>query len=450
MSKFKSYLISVIGNVDQISSEKYFVTITCFVASFFLLILCAVHLILKLKMAPVFFAGGSSVIMLGLYFLVRFRNYLFIPKLILTLFGLIMLDFVWYYKYLSNGPVLFYIMIFGALILWVWEGRSLAILLTGYFLNIVALFIIDYSAPEFLLRYPDNKIRSIDIYLSFMLYASLMIFLLYIVKKDFLRQKEKAIKSDKLKSAFLANMSHEIRTPMNAIIGFSNLLSDKTEPDTKNQYINIIQNSSSNLLRLINDIIDLSKIEIGDLEFKYSDFNLKELFTELKTLHTLDILKREKTGLKLEFLLPAGGILIHSDSLRLKQVLSNLIDNAIKFTEHGLITFSCEKKGSELIFFVSDTGTGIPEEDQKIVFDNFTKFNYHGMNKDGTGIGLSIVKRIVAMLNGRVWLKSVFGKGSVFFFSIPYIASPGTQHSLKISDKKNPVIPIEKLKALLI
>lgn len=450
MSKFKSYLISVIGNVDLISSEKYFVTITCFVASFFLLILCAIHLILKLKMAPVFFAGGSSIIMLGLYFLLRFSNFLFIPKLILTLLGLIMLDFVWYYKYLSNGPVLFYIMIFGALILWVWEGRSLAILLIGYFLNIVALFIIDYSAPDFLFRYPDNKIRSIDIYLSFMLYASLMIFLLYIVKKDFFRQKEKAIKSDKLKSAFLANMSHEIRTPMNAIIGFSNLLSDKTEPDIKNQYINIIQNSSSNLLRLINDIIDLSKIEIGDLEFKYSDFNIKELFTELNTLHTLDILKREKTDLKLEFLLPTGEIFIHSDSLRLKQVLSNLIDNAIKFTEHGLITISCEQKGRELLFFVSDTGTGIPKEDQKIVFDHFTKFNYHGMNNEGTGIGLSIVKKIVVMLNGRVWLKSVFGEGSIFFFSIPYVASSGIPQSLWRSDKNNPIIPIEKLKALLV
>jgi signal transduction histidine kinase len=450
MSKFKSYSVSVIGNADLISSEKYFVTITTFVASIFLLILCAIHLILKLKTTPVFFAGSSSIIMLGLYLMVRFGNNVFIPKLILTVLGLIMLDFVWYYKYLSNGPVLFYLMIFGALILWVWESRSLIILLIGYFLNIVALFIIDYSAPDSLFMYPDNKIRSIDIYLSFMLYVSLMIFLLYIVKKDFLRQKEKAIKSDKLKSAFLANMSHEIRTPMNAIVGFSHLLSDATESKDKNQYINIIQNSSDNLLRLINDIIDLSKIEIGDLEFKYSDFNIKELFTELKELHTLDILKREKTDIRLEFLLPKGEIFIHSDPLRLKQILSNLLANAIKFTEHGLIRFSCEKKGRELVFSVSDTGTGIPEDDQKKIFDHFTKFNYHGMNNEGTGIGLSIVEKLVTMLNGRIWLKSVFGEGSTFYFSIPYITSSDIVASPNKSEKENPLLKIENVKAILL
>jgi signal transduction histidine kinase len=223
MKKLESLKISILGDTDQISSERYFVTLATLVASFFLLILCFVHIIISLKIAPVFLAGSSSLIMLGLYYFVRFRKCLFIPKIILTVGGLIMLDFTWYSKFLSNGPVLFFILIFAALVIWVWEGKQLVILLTFYFFNLTVLFYIDYNAKEILFNYPDLKTRSIDIFLSFSFYSFLLVFLLYAFKREFLRQKDKAIKSDKLKSSFLANMSHEIRTPMNGILGFSEL-----------------------------------------------------------------------------------------------------------------------------------------------------------------------------------------------------------------------------------
>lgn len=412
---------SVVGDVEQIDSERYFVTITCFIASIFLMFLCAIHLIMKLKMAPIFFAGSSSLVIAGLYFLVRFGNCLYIPKVSLTVLGLIMLDFTWYYKYLSNGPVLYFILIFGALILWVWEGKYLAILLAFYFLNIAVLFVIDYNAPDFLFIYPDTKTRSIDIYLSLLLFSSLMIFLLYVVKREYIRQKERAIKSDKLKSAFLANMSHEIRTPMNAIVGFSELIEHETDSFKRHQYLNIIKNSSDSLLKLINDIIDLSKIESDDLKLSYSNFSIQEMFIEIKDIHSIELLTREKTDIQLDFYLPDGDIIVNSDPLRLKQVLSNLLNNAIKFTSRGTITFSCQKKGGELMFSVTDTGTGIPEEDQQKIFERFTKFNYQGMNTQGTGIGLAIVEKLVSKLKGRIWFKSVWGEGSSFFFSIPFI-----------------------------
>ncbi len=421
MIRFKTIVLSVIGDPDLIESERYFMTITCLITSVFLMGLCVIHLIMNLKVVPVFIAGSSSLVILGFYYLARFRNCLFIPKLSLTLWGLIMLDIAWYSKYLSNGPVLYFILIFGALILWVWEGKALVILLALYLINIVALFIIDYTAPDFLFRYPDNKTRSVDIYLSFFLYSSLMIFLLYIVKKEFIRQKEKAVMSDKLKSAFLANMSHEIRTPMNAIVGFSQLLGNSTNPENRQQYISIIKNSSNNLLQLINDILDLSKIEADVIEIKYSDFSIKELFIELKDFYTLELVKKDKTEVKLDYILPSGDIIVNSDALRLKQVLSNLLDNAIKFTSRGIISFSCEIKGRELIFSVSDTGTGISGEDQKKIFELFTKYDFQGMNTAGSGIGLFIVEKIIKLLNGRIWLKSVSGEGSSFFFSLPMI-----------------------------
>jgi len=450
MHRFKSIWPSLFGDLDQISSEKYFVTLTSLVAAIFLLVLCIVHIFMGLKIAPVILAGSSSLVMLGLYLFLRFGKCLYIPKVILTGLGLIILDFTWYSKYLSNGPVLFFILIFAALVIWVWEGKCLGVLLVYYFLNLAVLGIIDSKTPEYLFKYDDPAKRSLDIYLSFFIYSSLMIFLLYIVKKEFVRQREKAMKSDKLKSAFLANMSHEIRTPMNAIVGFSQLLSDGSGSDNKQQYINIIQNSSDNLLRLINDIIDLSKIEAADLEIKQSEFSVRDLFIELKDVYSIEILKREKTDVQISYNLSDDDIFVQSDPLRLKQILSNLLSNALKFTSHGTIIFSCEKKGKELIFTVSDTGTGIPVEYQSRIFERFTKFNYQGMNTDGTGIGLSIAEKLVSLLNGKIWFSSVPGKGSDFFFSIPYIA-PKYQSSLhKKTQKMNVPIISEIIRPILV
>jgi signal transduction histidine kinase len=257
-----------------------------------------------------------------------------------------------------------------------------------------------------------------------------MIFLLYVIKKDFIRQKECAIRSDKLKSAFLSNMSHEIRTPMNAILGFSELLEKENDYVKKHQYINIIRNSGNNLLKLINDIIDLSKIEAGDMHLSYSSFNIRDMFTEIKDIYSLELLRLEKSDIHFDYFLPDGDFIIQSEPIRLKQVLFNLLNNAVKFTSRGSITFSCEKKRGELLFSVSDTGTGIPEEDQKKIFERFLKFNYEGLNNEGSGIGLSIVERIVGMLNGRIWLKSESGKGTTFYFSIPYVSGTVNSKSL--------------------
>jgi signal transduction histidine kinase len=246
-----------------------------------------------------------------------------------------------------------------------------------------------------------------------------MIFLLHIIKKDFVRQKERAIRSDKLKSAFLSNMSHEIRTPMNAIVGFSELLENEDDYVKRHQYINIVKNSGNNLLKLISDIIDLSKIEAGDLYLNYANFSIREMFDEIKQIYTLELLRKEKSDIQLSYKLPGGDLIINSDQIRLKQVFFNLLNNSVKFTSKGFISFSCEKKDGELFFTVSDTGTGIPEEDQKKIFERFAKFNYEGKNNEGSGIGLSIVEKIVGLFKGRVWLKSAVGEGTTFFFSMP-------------------------------
>ncbi|MDX2413961.1 MAG: HAMP domain-containing sensor histidine kinase [Bacteroidales bacterium] len=424
MPGYKSLMGTLLGDPDTIETEKYFVSTTCLVASIFSIILCVIHLIMNLKLAPVILAGSGSIVMLGLYYFVRFRSCLFIPKILLSILGLCMLDLTWYSKFLSNGPVLFFILIFGALILWVWDGKPLLILLGIYFLNLALLFIIDRNSPENLSTYPDIITRKNDIYLSFTLYSTLLIFLLYIVKKEYHRQKQNALRSDKLKTAFLTNMSHEIRTPMNSIIGFSQLLLDETDSDRKEKYSKIIHTSSNNLLLLLNDIIDLSKIEANDIKIEFSNFSVRELFTELKESFSLELTSCGKEQVTLDFSISSSDYSIYSDKLRLKQVLSNLLNNAIKFTSDGSIRFSCERLNNEYVFSVEDTGTGIPLEDQKIIFKRFTRFNYKGLNANSAGIGLSIVEKILDMLNSKIYVHSVIGEGSNFFFKLPCSSNP--------------------------
>jgi len=243
-------------------------------------------------------------------------------------------------------------------------------------------------------------------------------------KRDLKEAKERAESSDKIKSAFLANMSHEIRTPMNSILGFSELLEGESDESVRAQYLKLIQSNGDNLMRLLNDLIDLSKIEAGDLSLKYSNFSVQKMFAELKEIFSNELLKRKRFNVELNYVLPDGDINLNSDPNRIMQILSNLLTNASKFTVNGTIVFECHAMNDEMIFSVADTGTGIPEEDQKNIFDRFTKYNYDSLNSEGSGIGLSIVERIVTMLNGRVWFKSSVGVGSCFYFSIPANSTP--------------------------
>jgi CheY-like chemotaxis protein len=209
---------------------------------------------------------------------------------------------------------------------------------------------------------------------------------------------------------------------MNSIIGFSDLLQNETDPLKRDQYINIIQTSGGNLLRLLDDIIDLSKIESGNLKIELSNVRINKVFSELNELYSLELQKKEKTDVRIEFCLADEDLCMKTDPLRLKQILSNLISNSIKFTSEGLITISCVKNKQELIFMVSDTGVGIPPEDQPKIFDRFVRFDYHDMNKGGSGIGLSIVQKLILLLDGKIWFESIVGQGSNFYFSLPFIS----------------------------
>ena len=262
------------------------------------------------------------------------------------------------------------------------------------------------------------------------------------MEQELTTAKELAEESNRLKSAFLANMSHEIRTPLNAIVGFSGILASTEEEEEKQEYVSIIENNNTLLLQLISDILDLSKIEAGTLELNYSNIELNELMRELER----GFLLRVKTdAVKLEFVEPAGPCMAYTEKNRLSQLMINLVTNAIKFTEKGSIRFGYEMRENELYFYVADTGCGIPKDKQQNIFGRFVKLNSFAQ---GTGLGLSICKTLMDHMGGRIGVESEEGKGSTFWFTLPY--KPAVKEDKKQMPKDIQPVSIERNKLTIL
>jgi PAS domain S-box-containing protein len=265
-------------------------------------------------------------------------------------------------------------------------------------------------------------------------------------QKDLKKAKEKAEKSDMLKSAFLANMSHEIRTPMNGILGFSELLKNQElTGDKQQQYIGVIEKSGERMLKIINDIIDISKIESGLMELHLEEFDINELSDYLYSFF-----KPEAVAKGLEFIykrkLDSKAIIVKTDKAKLLAILINLLKNAIKFTNTGSIEFGWESKGAFHQFFVKDTGIGIKGSQQKLIFKRFRQADLENkMALQGAGLGLSISKAFVKMLDGKIRVKSEEGKGATFYVSIPnnecFIEINKSEKNKEILDMKDFITP---------
>jgi len=243
--------------------------------------------------------------------------------------------------------------------------------------------------------------------------------------------KEKAEESDRLKSAFLANMSHEIRTPMNGILGFTELLKEPKLNDKEQlEYIGIIEKSVKRLLNIINDIVDISKIEAAQVEVNIAESNINDQIEYINTFFQPEF---ESKGLKHSFKngLSTNESIIKTDREKIYSILSNLVKNAIKYTNTGSIEFGYDLVRTQpgtaaqdrlfLQFYIKDTGIGIPKDRQKAVFERFIQADISDvMAFQGAGLGLSISKAYVEMLGGKIWVESEPGKGSIFYFTIPY------------------------------
>lgn len=235
---------------------------------------------------------------------------------------------------------------------------------------------------------------------------------LELMRRELIESKEKAETSDKLKSAFLANMSHEIRTPLNAIVGFSRIISESDNAEERREYYEIVDANNERLLQLINEILDLSQIESGIVEFTYGPVRLHTLCKEIHDAHVF----RCPQGVELRFDSPDEALSIHSDKNRIFQVFSNLIGNAFKFTTEGSVSYGYKQEGERVVFYVKDTGLGIEPEKLGRVFQRFAKLNNFAQ---GTGLGLSICKTIIERLGGEIAVSSEVGTGTTFTFWLP-------------------------------
>lgn len=230
---------------------------------------------------------------------------------------------------------------------------------------------------------------------------------------ELINAKNRAEESNRLKSAFLANMSHEIRTPLNAIIGFSQVLASVTNDEDRQSYIDIIEKNNELLLQLIDDVLDLSKIEAGVIEFNNSKVNIRDLLYEAAAITRS---KNNNPYVDIIFDGNTPTIYVTTDYNRVMQIVTNLLNNALKFTDSGHIMLGYKKKDNNLYVFVEDTGIGIPEDKLGDVFERFTKLNNF---KQGTGLGLSICRTLVQKLGGTIDVSSAEGKGAKFWFTLP-------------------------------
>jgi PAS domain S-box-containing protein len=271
-------------------------------------------------------------------------------------------------------------------------------------------------------------------------------------EKELIIARDKAEESDRLKSAFLANMSHEIRTPMNGILGFADLLkAPNITAETQQNYIRIIEKSGVRLLNIINDIVDISKIESGQMEVNMKESNINEQIEYIYTFFKPEV---EGKGMQFSFKnsLPLKEAIIITDHEKIFAILTNLVKNAIKYSNEGSIEFGYDKRGEYLEFFVNDTGIGIPEDRQDAIFERFIQANIvDKMARQGAGLGLSISKAYVEALGGEIWVNSKEGKGSIFYFTIPYNTEPHAKSDITtFVSNEGKEVKIRNLKILIV
>lgn len=234
---------------------------------------------------------------------------------------------------------------------------------------------------------------------------------------ELIKEKEYAENCNRLKSAFLANMSHEVRTPMNSIMGFVDLIfEDYISQETKREYMNIVQGSCSQLLHIIDNIIEISKIDSGNVELRKVKFEVNDVVNYVYKSFSAKV----GQNISLSCNLAQESILIYNDSLKLEQVLKNLLDNALKFTTKGVVEFGVQLKADQVFFYVKDTGIGIDPENFNLIFERFSQVeNAFSRKYGGNGLGLAISKAYIENMGGKIWVESELGKGATFNFTIP-------------------------------
>ncbi len=418
------FSIKLFGDQKSYHFEHRFINSLSICISITAFIGFIINLILNLGIFEVILTLVTTAIYFGVYGLSRFYQKVELAKWLAIFSAYPILSLLWLNSAGSLGPIpyTYYLLLLSVVLLTDSWPRFFLLLLIG--INVCLCFYFENKFFEWMVPYEDDTARRIDLVTSILLYFILGTIIMSYSKRNYIKEKQNAQKADKLKTAFLANMSHEIRTPMNAIMGFTDLLKKKELPkEKKEKYFEIVNENVEYLLRLIDDILDFSLIESDQLMILPTDFDLNTFMKSLEISHQQFIPNNKKGKIKFFYETSDQNYIIRTDKTRFEQIFSNLIINAIKFTNKGYIKFGFIKRTNDFLFYVEDTGIGIDKKDITSVFDRFVKLdndNYAIQNR-GTGIGLSIAKKMVELLNGKIWIQSILNEGSVFYFNLPLV-----------------------------
>lgn len=410
---------------DEIGLDNYLVLVFCLLTTFLGIFGTVINIGLHLSIFTIICTTGVTVVFSLVYFYSRKTGEYVISKYIIIILGIILLNVQWFINYGSTGPITYLFVVLESFIIVFFKKKEKLIFTIIVFANVTALFYVEYRFPSTIGKYSSESARLIDLYTGLLIYLFLSILLLSVAIRFYINQQEKAQLSDKLKSAFLANMSHEIRTPMNGILGFAELLKEPNlTGDEQKEYIGIIEKSGERMLNIINDIIDISKIESGLMKVDIQESDINKQVDYIYTFFKNEV---ETKGLQFSYRqdLPSNKAIIRTDPEKLYAILINLVKNAVKYTDKGSIEFGYNQRienGLPVVeFFVKDTGIGIPKDRHKEIFERFIQADINDVHAyQGAGLGLSISRAYVEMLSGKIWLESVPGKGTTFYFTLPY------------------------------
>ncbi len=363
----------------------------------------------------------TTIFYVTIFYLAKYSQInIHLLKWILFIVTLLIINTLWVFNFGSKGPAVYLFILLYSFMIFMWKGKQLIIISSIVFLNLVILFLIDYYFPNFTGNYPSQQAKIIDVYTALYYYGIIIFIIMYTAKKNYTNAFNSIVKANKLKSSFLANMSHEIKTPLNTILGFSDLLAKpETPPEERKKYMEIIQESNDTLLRLVKDILDISLIESEQLELKHETVFLNQFITNLKETYEYILSEKKNNLLVIETDIPNENYSLVIDGVRLRQVFTNLINNALKFTEEGTITIGYREDKDSLYFFVKDTGIGIPPDKQKQIFERYYQVDKTDKLNKGAGIGLYLTKRIIDLFHGNIGVESKPGTGSTFYFRLP-------------------------------
>ncbi len=414
----------IIGNPEQFPIEHRLLNGFCAIGIVLAMAILISNLLIGLDPLLNAIIGFSIFYFCMLYYLSRIKEYYLIPTWGIILFCTVCIPPAWFLNSGLLGSTAFICIDIMAAFLIITRGKTRIIITMLLMAELVAVIILEFYRPYLVVPYANRLQQFVDIVVGLVLSLVILAIIIIFVMRNYEEEKKKAEESNKLKSYFLANISHEIRTPMNSILGFSGLLRDRALPDEeKLHYIDIIHKSGRHLLELIDDIIDLARIEAGQVILNPRPLPIDILMRDLYDIFSLqikDIRKNIELILKLPENPRAGNIL--ADEVRLRQILMNLIGNAVKFTESGSIEFGYRiSDGGRLLFFISDTGIGISHENVGRVFEQFKQADdSHTRKYGGAGLGLSISKKLINLMGGDIWLESEPGVGTTFYFDMPY------------------------------